>query len=296
MAGNTVTATSVHATGPKVRHSKMSRAKNWIFTINNYTEQEEEQLALLASQDDVIFLLYGREVGSQRDTPHLQGMLLLSHRLRLGTLKSKDGLRRAHLQVMRGTIQQSVDYCSKDGDVVVYGEQPEHGQGRRVDLESLKEDLNTGVPLAVIANEHFSNYIRYHRGIEKYVALRSTPRNWICSVVVYWGRTGTGKTRAVHDNATSLYTHVGGQWFDGYDGHKQVLFDDFSGSDFKIAYLLKLLDRYPMQVPVKGGFVNWNPEEIYITSNLDPNNWFPNAHREHVEALFRRFTFVYQFE
>lgn len=274
---------------------EQQRAKNWVFTLNNYSPEEEENLALLATQDDIIFLGYGREVG-ESGTPHLQGIVLLSRRLRTRALSRKPGLQRAHLEAMRGTVQSAWEYASKDGDVVEFGELPEAGQGRRVDLESLRTDLQNGVPLSVISNVHFSNYIRYNRGIEKYVALNSTPRNWVCSVVVYWGRTGSGKTRAVHENATSLYTHVGGQWFDGYEGHKQVLFDDFSGSDFKIAYLLKLLDRYPMQVPVKGGFVNWAPEEIYLTSNLNPNVWFPNAHREHVAALFRRFTFVFEFQ
>jgi hypothetical protein len=118
-------------------------------------------------------------------------------------------------------------------------------------------------------------------------------------VIVYWGRTGSGKTRAVMDNIpneNSIYIHPGGQWFDGYDRHEIVLFDDFGGSEFKLTYLLKLLDRYPMRVPVKGGFVSWVPREIYITSNLDPKNWYSNAHHEHVDALFRRFSFIYHFD
>lgn len=271
------------------------RAKNWVFTLNNYTTEEEEQLALLINQDEVVFLGYGREVGEE-GTPHLQGIVLLGRRLRTRALARMQGLNRAHLEAMRGSVEQAWSYAAKDGDVVEHGQRPEGGQGSRNDLESLKNDLRNGVPMAVISDTHFSNFIRYHRGIEKYVSLNRIPRNWVCSVIVYWGRTGTGKTRAVHENATSLYTHVGGQWFDGYDGQKQVLFDDFSGADFKLPYLLKLLDRYPMQVPVKGGFVNWAPEEIYLTSNLNPNVWFPNAHREHVAALNRRFTFVYHFE
>lgn len=115
-------------------------------------------------------------------------------------------------------------------------------------------------------------------------------------VIVYWGSTGLGKTRAVQDNATDLWCYPGSGWFDGYADHKQALFDDFSGSEFKISYLLKLLDRYPMQVPIKGDFVNWAPFEIYITSNLDPINWFPNAHEAHINALFRRFDNVIHFE
>ena len=117
--------------------------------------------------------------------------------------------------------------------------------------------------------------------------------------MVYHGKTGAGKTRSVMDNVDDpedIYIHPGGQWFDGYDGQPIVLFDDYAGSEFKLQYLLKLLDRYPMQVPVKGGFVSFVPQEIYITSNLDPNDWYKNAHQEHVSAMFRRFTNVVNFE
>lgn len=108
-----------------------------------------------------------------------------------------------------------------------------------------------------------------------------------------------GKTRSVWENATTeedVFVYPGGGWFDGFDNHPIVLFDDFGGSEFKISYLLKLLDRYPLRVPIKGGFVEWNPLEIYITSNLNPNVWYPNAHAEHVAALFRRFTNIVKFE
>lgn len=84
-------------------------------------------------------------------------------------------------------------------------------------------------------------------------------------------------------------------WFDGYEGQENVLFDDFHGGVFKLPYLLKLLDRYPMRVPVKGGFVQWKPRRIFITSNIDPDLWFSNANREHVAALNRRFTETFYF-
>lgn len=116
---------------------------------------------------------------------------------------------------------------------------------------------------------------------------------------MYWGRTGSGKTRAVYDNVSNthdIYFHPSGQWFDGYDGQPIALFDDYGGSEFKLTYLLKLLDRYPMRVPIKGGYVSWAPHEIYITSNRAPSEWYPNAYTEHYDALKRRFTNVVYFE
>lgn len=108
----------------------------------------------------------------------------------------------------------------------------------------------------------------------------------------FWGKTGTGKTRRVWEfaNVDELWVHPGDRWFDGYDSQRAVLFDDFDGSWFKLSYLLKLLDRYMMQVPVKGGYVWWNPKTIYLTSNINPKDWYPQANEEHKAALKRRLT------
>jgi hypothetical protein len=50
-----------------------------------------------------------------------------------------------------------------------------------------------------------------------------------------------------------------------------------------------------MRVPIKGGFVNWVPKKIWITSNYHPREWYPNAKDEHVKALKRRFSKVVRY-
>lgn len=274
-----------------------ARAKRWCFTLNNYTPQEVELYSnLVTASDDVEYIGFGREVGEQ-GTPHLQGLVVLARRLRLSQVR--DLLPRSHLEVMRGSFQQARDYAAKEGDFVSFGEAPAGGQGQRTDLTALKNDLDARKRTSEIANLHFATFLKYQRGILAYKNAIAVKRNWAPAVVVYWGRTGAGKTRAVYDNLADpedIYVHSGGQWFDGYEGQPIVLFDDFGGSEFKLTYLLKLLDRYPMQVPVKGGFVSWTPHEIYLTSNRGPLLWFPNAHDEHVAAMERRFTNVVFFE
>lgn len=78
------------------------------------------------------------------------------------------------------------------------------------------------------------------------------------------------------------------QWFDGYLNQPIVIVDDFRG-EYPLPLLLKLLDRYPMQVPIKGGFVNWCPKKVYITSNIRPDIWYQDSDSASVAALLRRF-------
>lgn len=267
----------------------MPGSKHWCFTLNNYTNEEYERIKQVS---DAVYLIMGKELG-ESGTPHIQGFITYPKRRTLRRVKEQLG-NRVHLEPARGTPSQAAEYCKKEGDYWEAGTLPS-GQGKRNDLEELRSLLSRRVPLREIADTQFGSFIRYQRGIMAARMVYANTRNWVSEVYVYWGPTGTGKTKKAWCEAPEAYVHPGGPWFDGYDGHESVIFDDFGGSEFKLTYLLKLLDRYPMKVPIKGGFVEWVPKRIFITSNLNPNDWFPNAHQEHVAALRRRFTQVLHF-
>jgi hypothetical protein len=273
------------------------QAKHWCFTLNNYTDEELAQIKLQALE--MQYCIIGRETGKE-GTPHLQGFLSLERKASAFRVKSKIGTR-CHLEIAKAP-RAARDYCKKEGNFEEFGEFiAGKGRGRRTDLESVKQDIDAGATLADIQEAHFGTWCRYSKSISEYCRLHSEPRNWETEVHVYWGKTGTGKTRSVHDMAREeregLYTHTGESWFDGYRGEAWVIFDDFNGSEFKLSYLLKLLDRYPMIVPIKGGFVNWVPRKVFITSNKNPREeWYPNAHPEHREALMRRITEIKHFD
>lgn len=274
-------------------------AKNYCFTLNNYSDVELQALAQASAEllesKSIRYMVYGREVGDS-GTPHLQGFVSFNARKTLQTVKQIAGLSRAHLEPAKGTPLQAATYCQKDGDFVEYGTLP-HGSGRRTDLHELYELIKSGASKQEIADKFPSQFIRYRNSILALIADHQEERDWECDVQVLWGRTGTGKTRKVfetHANA-EIYVHPGESWFNGYEGQPVVLFDDFNGSEFKLSYLLKLLDRYKMKVPVKGGYVQWIPKTIYITSNKDPAAWYSNAIEEHRNAMFRRIKSIQYF-
>lgn len=270
----------------------MPGARNWVFTLNNYTEEDVARLREYTSLAECRYLVFGREVGGS-GTPHLQGYVCFGGRYTLARARAIIG-DRAHLEVMRGTPAEASSYCKKDGDFEEYYECP-GGRGSRSDLKSALLAIKRGISKRDLIEQHCASYARAGRMLSEYQLLNAPARNWKTVVQVYWGETGLGKTRKAYEEASMPYVHPGGTWFDGYDGEEHVIFDDFGGSEFKLTYLLKLLDRYPMRVPVKGGFVQWVPKKIWITSNYPPNDWFPNAKEEHVRALKRRFERVVRF-
>lgn len=89
-------------------------------------------------------------------------------------------------------------------------------------------------------------------------------------VLWFYGATGTGKTRTAIEIATEankLYWSNNNdlKWFDGYNGQEYAIIDDFRRNMCTFSFFLKLLDRYNLAVPIKGGFTCWKPKVIIIT-------------------------------
>lgn len=146
----------------------------------------------------------------------------------------------------------------------------------------------------------------YTKEVAKYPRFINLVRSTIVTarrapdVVYIYGRTGCGKTRLVYDSydLQEIYPVSFAQktiWFDGYFDQPVCLFDDFYGQ-VKPDLLLRLLDRYPLQVPIKGSFVWWNPRIIIITSNLPPETLYPTIPQEVRDAVFRRLGRLVDFE
>lgn len=77
--------------------------------------------------------------------------------------------------------------------------------------------------------------------------------------------------------------------WDGYLGQKLVVFNDFYRW-LRYDELLRLCDRYPIRVPVKGAYIDFVSKEIYVTSNKYIEDWYDFRMEEDRDALCRRIT------
>ena len=57
-----------------------------------------------------------------------------------------------------------------------------------------------------IADKHFSQYVRYHKSFHAYRLLKHKRTNEAKTIRVFWGPTGTGKTRACYDQYRNIVT------------------------------------------------------------------------------------------
>lgn len=243
-----------------------SRERNWIITINNWTEKDYT-LALLSPYR---YIIIGRERG-ENNTPHLQIYLELINGMSMHVLKRKF-FPRAHLERRMGTARQAREYCTKEHSQE-YGLMSD--QGKRTDLLLAKDLLDKGISIREALESEMITSISTLTAYEKlqkyYTVYRARPR-----VIWIYGPAGSGKT----DKAYSLCGPdvfksdlIMEGWFDGYDRHKSVIIDDLEiTADNKKAFglLLSVLDKNPQKVNVKGSSASFVAETIVITCQKPP--------------------------
>lgn len=282
-------------------------SRGWVFTVNNWVEEDEACLNALAERCS--YFVMGKETGEQ-GTPHLQGYARFAAGLRkrevLGMLSERLG-HQIHLRVARAGAAENRAYCTKGGVFTERGILP-RSAGARSDLERFRNAISEGASKLELYEEETEMMARYPKFYEGYKqelsrvkALEQCRDGVLPEVVVLWGEPGAGKTREVFEqhDVTDIYkagvspNHGDALWWDGYDAQEVILLDDFYGQ-WRPEYMLNLLDRYPMQLNVKGS-MRWRvATKIYITSNVHPREWYahgsvPAAVRD---ALMRRLTTI----
>jgi len=270
----------------------MSSAKNWCFTLNN-PEIDDNKLEFVLQQlaSYYVFQLERGDSG----TEHYQGYVQFSARKRLSALKKI--LPGAHWEVAKGNATQNTTYCSKEprlSQTRIFGQMSTAGQ--RTDIEELRDRILEGKSDSELLEDHAVHVAKFPKFIH---FVRNTlwhPRIKKPTVTCYYGPSGSGKTRKAfnfqgHDKTYMVSKPDNGRplWWDGYDPtfHTTIILDDFYGW-LPWSYILRLLDRYPFQVEIKGGKIHFNSPHIFLTSNQHPDKWYKNIPNDDLTPLLRR--------
>lgn len=265
----------------------MSRYRAWCFTINNPTKEDADAVENIECR----YIICGVEKGEEKKIPHLQGYVEFEAAMRLNTVRQLLG-GRAHLEQRRGTQEQAVEYCKKEGKWKERGEKA--APGKRNDINVVREIIKRGGRMKEVA-EIATSY-QAMKGGEMLLKYLGPERKEAPEVYWYWGKSGTGKTRTAVEEAGDDFwmSSKGLQWWDGYDGHKNVIIDDFRGDFCKFHELLRILDRYPYRVEVKGGSRLLLATKIWVTAPMPPEVAY-QRNEEDTLQLVRRITRIREF-
>jgi hypothetical protein len=275
--------------------------------MNNPSISGWELSEVLNLDTNVQYFVFQREKAPETGTIHYQGYIEFKNARELDTVrKFFSGSLQAHVEVRNGSQKQAISYCTKKSsrtDGPWSGGEMKN-QGNRTDLLAANEVLTKTLSLKSVYQAFPSQFIRYSRGFEKALSLNIKNKRDPPKVILYYGTTGTGKTRTAFerysgDGEDDVYIKMPDtRWYDGYTTQKTLILDDFSGKSSKVSlnYTLQLLDRYPFQVEYKGGYRPLIAKNIIITSNIHPYLWYDYSSRqEQYKALARRIHAVFYF-
>lgn len=252
------------------------KIRNLIFTWNN---PEEDFIDLLKSHEEISYCVCQLEEVS---TLHVQGYIELHKQVSFAKVAKWF---KWHIEPRMGSQSQAIEYCRKeesrkDGPWE-WGERKV--QGKRTDVEGMYEAIKLGKRERDIAEEMPAVHAKYFKAHDRYRSLVDydlTKGERPLEVHVLWGKAGCGKThKAIHDSEDYYILSQpsnGNLWFDGYQGEKTLIIDDFYGW-IKFAEFLRITDKWQYRCPVKGGFTWAKWEKIFITSNSQPKDWYPNV-------------------
>jgi len=287
-----------------------ARARNFVFTWNNYKAIDVTNIKKFAKsmleENPKFYLCIGFEVGGEKKIPHLQGCCLMGKQVAWAALhKAPYPFKSAACLLMKGTPKQASDYCKKDGVFWECGTCPASTsggksgrQGQRNDIIAVVDKIKSGATDKMLLDEHPAETFKFLRNIRQVQSLIKPVRSLPLQVILCYGTPGAGKTHWVDVKFPDHFRMPVSKdfWMDNYQQEKTVLLDDFNG-ETKLTFLLQVLDKYPIQIPIKGGFVWWCPDTIVLTCNTHPCNWYDYSTRQDsYAALKRRFTKILKFK
>ena len=283
--------------------TKRPQAKRWVFTLNNYTTEEENKIKELECE----WLIFGHEHTKEGEgTPHLQGAITFSKRKLLSAVSKL--IPRAHFEIMNGKPEDSKTYCTKE-DSTGYFEKgimpkPQSQAGGKATQEKWKNAIEAAKQgnFEDIPYDLWTKYMRTYK--QMYSDARQDPsmkdytdKDLKDHFLWLWGPTGTGKSHTAHRIAEELepnempYLKDLNKWWNGYDHQKVTIIEeaDPKRCEHLASFFKKWADKWAFTAECKGTVIPaCRPEYIIVTSNYPLEECFPNEND--YEPLKRRFT------
>lgn len=146
--------------------------------------------------------------------------------------------------------------------------------GDNLPIGDIVSQIQIGVPLRDLALQHPGMMSRHLRFAQWLTAEVSVPRSKLPFVVDIHGTSGSGKSQFASRTVAPDLTFWAWStaWYDGLRADHQVMILDDIRPSQHIApnFFLRVLDRYPLRLPIKGVSVNVDCPVVILTSALPP--------------------------
>lgn len=166
----------------------MARVYGWVWTLNNYTQEDILRINGSIGQRGISYICYGREIAPSTGTPHLQGYLQSTQkqitRLQLAfepthlnnmqMAKAASGPNQAELAGEFGEPYTAIGYCMKEGDFYETGIKADieaAQKGKRTDLLAAMQSVKEAKSDLELFEEHPTVMAKYDKFVYRYRTL-----------------------------------------------------------------------------------------------------------------------------
>lgn len=258
---------------------KETRVRSWCITYYPTNDEADVRwFKQLSHKKGIRYMIVGKEICPTTKRKHYQGYISYKNGKTFKQTKKWFGLDKIHLEIAKADDFKNQAYCEKEGNLILEIGEPIN-QGKRSDIRTAVDIVKETSSISKVLDQVY-NY-QAVRHAELYLKYKEKKRP-VAPIQVIWihGSSGKGKTRKVYDDNKDedIFTPVSYKWWEGYDGHKIVLIDDYRKDFCKYHELIKLLDIYPLRVETKGGSRQLQFTKIYITSCYSPSEMW--GHRD----------------
>lgn len=222
----------------------------------------------------ILYLAFCEEMGKSGETPHLQGFFLTRDHVQFKYAKNylvkRCGFENhVHVEMMVRSVEENLVYIQKEGgELHKWGEIPQNRQGKRSDIDFVRDKLNEGVGMREITQ--VADSYQSMRMAELWLKYNEPARGVRHVEVIWiWGGSGLGKSMMADKLAPHGFRPVSFKWWEGYDGQTDVIFDELE-LEGNWRSLLRFTDIYPLRVESKGGSRQVAYDRIIITSEFHP--------------------------
>lgn len=287
--------------------SSNPRGTRWVFTINNYTDIEEDLVRSLETNTDVKVLIAEVE-HLDEGTPHIQGYIRFYTRVYRTTIERLLG-GRAFIEAAKGSEADNIHYCSKENQIIVEkgteelkakksGKTPKTDEDAAAMIKDMREmaedEFEAAHPKFFMNHVNLVRQFRHEYLVQNQVIWEGqlAEKNiWI------WGPPGKGKSKCsrIGVKPYQIFSKSFNKWWNGFDADKikRVIVEDWpsanNGGNILCQHLKIWGDRYPFTAETKGGHLAIEPSfQLIVTSNYSIDQCFSNE--EDQDAIKRRFT------
>lgn len=302
---------------------KTLTARTFCITVNAEDEVEVQFPNAIQNPDPefiekVRYVIWQREKAPTTGHIHLQAYVELFRPCTHVMLKRMFKCPTMHIEKRYGTQEQAIDYCKKDYEGKLPDDGPfEYGTkattdgstgGRNLSLtNAVKVTQEKGVNSLI--TEDPVAFVKWHKGLRELEytmkLLDAGKKDRYLEVMVFFGEPGSGKTMTAFDfcRKSNLDYYIlcppdrnQTIWFNGYNGQQALIIDEMNGNWISWTMILRMLDKYPLQLQQKGSMTWAQWTYVILTSNAHPKDWYPTyAGGQDSYALQRRITKIIHF-